>query len=109
MRLPLALILAATTASAQERLNAEQFDALLSGLTITYLADDGVTVGVEAYHPNGRVTGNLSFPGVVDGTLNGTLSNQLIGDHLLENKLTKLFISGGQQSDLLSGKLLNRP
>ena len=56
MRLPLALILAATTATAQDRLNAEQFDALVTGLTITYLADDGVTVGVEAYHPNGRVT-----------------------------------------------------
>ena len=56
MRLTLALALLATTASAQERLSAEEFDRLLTGQTVTYLLDDGVTTGIEAYHPGGRVT-----------------------------------------------------
>ncbi len=55
----LAIIIAAlstTPVVAQEALSGPEFGALVTGQTVTYLAQDGITIGIEAYHPNGRVT-----------------------------------------------------
>ena len=54
MRMILALLLAASPTFADEPLNADQFDALTQGRTMTW-SEFGTVYGIEEYLPNRRV------------------------------------------------------
>lgn len=52
----MALALLAGPTLAEERLDAEGFEALLEGRTLTYGQPDGSVRGIETYYPGRRVT-----------------------------------------------------
>lgn len=55
MRSLLLILFLATPAMAQDTMNAEDFDAHVTGRTITFRTDTNPTYGVEAYLPGRRV------------------------------------------------------
>ncbi len=56
MRALALLLLLAPPAAAQQALDAEGFEALVEGRTLTYAAEGGEPYGIERYRPGRRVT-----------------------------------------------------
>ena len=55
MRSLLIFLIFATPATAQDTMNAQGFDAYVTGRTITFRTEDNPSFGVERYLPGGRV------------------------------------------------------